>query len=957
MNIRFWKKGLCKLVIACMIVTTFAGSFNAFQQSVQAEDFLLEPSADAHVDGGSGSAANQSVNYDAPNPPYSQLSLKEDSNTSSQYPYTRRVLMRFDLSTLPDPAATKSVKLKVFASAAATSDTIQVYAVEDDSWQENTVTWLTKPGYSEMVNSFELGTAAGYYEVDLTSYMKQQKLGDGHASIMLINTSDRTRQIYSKERTTATQRPVLVVEQDTAAPVYQSVYMNNSLDTVNLVFDEPIVDATNGLLKDEILFTSNDEDFVSLEESANVSINGDTLSIQFENPISGTLNRVRVLANALKDESGNVLASVTTSGLLSGEGAPPENENNRVFTPIADSGVDSGLPNVNANYGNASTVALKEGGGLYNRRFYAKFDISTAKNFNSAKLRIHFTSADVSSNLLSVYAVADDTWTESGLTYANQPLALPTPELIVGQTLVGGVNGWYEWDLSAYVQEQASGDQQVSLMLLGSDTSSNRIVSMKENAANAPQLVLHYDESAPEVEEMNVAGENKSITITFNEKIQMHTLNEAALKAGIQLARDDNNWAPLDELDEVSVMNDQLVIQLHERLAMAGAKLKLDANLLQDEHGNILDTEWVSDVLSYDVAAPVMNTAGVLDPTNKIFSIGADELLFPALNDQAQWKAGVMYAEDGEDFEALEELDTLSFSGGELVVTKSQKFASGSKLKIAGNTVKDGSGNVAVADWISQSITADISAPEIEGAYVINFNKKAVLVFNESIAVHELNEEELKAAIKRSSNGGSQYMALGAQDQVKLSANTMTIILEQPLQGGDNRFQIDANTIKDLSGNIAGVLESGLIESKNATYPYAPPSEHYLKEAMNDSISVLFGNQIAATGSQPETMAAGALATIAMAIASGDREPAYIDRYVSTIKKAISIEANMPNLMGGLDSRQHSPLIYAIAILWNDQEIMSRFTEAERSKLVTMLKAGLISTAYTLSDFDKNDNP
>lgn len=159
--------------------------------------------------------------------------------------------------------------------------------------------------------------------------------------------------------------------------------------------------------------------------------------------------------------------------------------------------------------------------------------------------------------------------------------------------------------------------------------------------------------------------------------------------------------------------------------------------------------------------------------------------------------------------------------------------------------------------------------------------------------------------------------------------------------------------------NTAGVVcaANGTIKGspsmiKHVDYPYAPPSEEYLESAMSDSQNVTFKNQPKADGSQPETIRAGALAVVAMSIASGNRDSEYIDHYTNTIKKMLNNEINMPNLMGGLDSRQQSPLVYAIALLWNDMEVMGKFSDKEISRLVTFMKAGLYSTAYTLSDRD-----
>ena len=128
------------------------------------------------------------------------------------------------------------------------------------------------------------------------------------------------------------------------------------------------------------------------------------------------------------------------------------------------------------------------------------------------------------------------------------------------------------------------------------------------------------------------------------------------------------------------------------------------------------------------------------------------------------------------------------------------------------------------------------------------------------------------------------------------------------------------------------------------------PSQAYLDRAMKDTAKIVFANKYPADGSASETIMSTAFSTIAMAIASGRQDEIYVERYVSSVRKMLTDKGCMPNLSAGLDSRQHSPMVYAIALLWNNDTVISRFTVEERSKLETFMKAALFSSAYTLSD-------
>src|SRR4249919_707435 len=89
------------------------------------------------------------------------------------------------------------------------------------------------------------------------------------------------------------------------------------------------------------------------------------------------------------------------------------------FVPAADAHVNSGSPS--GNYGGLTTMKVREGSGssadpAY--RGYLRFAVAGLSGpVSSVKLRLFVT--DASANSLGVYAIANTTWTETGLTYAN----------------------------------------------------------------------------------------------------------------------------------------------------------------------------------------------------------------------------------------------------------------------------------------------------------------------------------------------------------------------------------------------------------------------------------------------------------------------------------------------------------------------------------------------------------
>ncbi|WNR42745.1 CBM96 family carbohydrate-binding protein [Paenibacillus roseipurpureus] len=1048
-----WKKLLSKVLVGSLTLAILNGPVLIQPQTAHAATNSVVAEADAYVDGGSGGTTNQGTNYNSA----TILPLKEDSNTATTTPFTRRIFMRFDLATLPNANAITNAKVKIYAKALAGSTvTVNVYEA-NNTWDETTVTWNTKPSYNPAkLGTITLGETAGFYEIDLTTFIKTQK-SVGKATIMLSSTSTTSRDIYSKDYTTNNAlRPYLEYTTDDVPPAYQASTVSPDYKGISVNFNESLVLNAAGTIKDNVYLATNGVDFSPLGVNDSATLSGSGIQIQLEQALSGSTNKIKVAGASLKDAAGNVLStpvitealigqqdvsapafttavvgsdgksitltydkpismtgtalqlkdSITLSlnggttygALQSGDSVSINGnqlfitlnqaltglqnkvkvasgalkstssgtvtavdtvtailgglENARTIIVSEDARVDSAALNVGTNYGTESTMVLKEGGSTFNRRIFLKYAVGTAGIFNSAKVRLNFADAGATAETLTLYAVGDN-WTEAGLTYTNQP-AYGTA---ISTTSVGGANGWYEWDVTSYVQQQKLADGTASFVLLG-NSSPNRTVNAKESGANAPQLVLNYDTIPPAYSDSTVSNENKTIELNFNERLNNATAGASTLKAAITLARDGNTFSALDSSDQVTLNGTKLTITLANRLSLSGAKVKINANTLQDDGQNILTTTVTTNALSYDDVAPVLNSVLQTDATSKQFTVSANEGLLSNMANSTDLKAAVTFSTDGTNFLALAGGDTVVVTGGTLKVTRAaQLTGSLNQLRVAANTLKDAAGNVVSTPYTSDPVIADTSAPEIQAAFPSNFNKKIVVVFSENVVNNGADEAALKQAIMLSSNGGTSYSALGNSDRVILSGSTLTLILTQPIAGSNNKLRINANAIKDVIGNVATTeLATAAIAAASNVYPYLPPRQIDLQKAMADTENITFGNKDAAEGSGVELKNTKGLSNIAEEIVTGDRDPVYINRYVSTVKKMLSTPANMPNLQGGLDSRGQSPMLYSIALLWNDQEVMSMFTDAEKSKLLTLFKAGLISTAYTINDYNESGN-
>jgi PKD repeat protein len=146
-----------------------------------------------------------------------------------------------------------------------------------------------------------------------------------------------------------------------------------------------------------------------------------------------------------------------------------------IVTPEADAYVRSDSPTSNA--GSATTLRVRRTSTL-SIDSYLKFTVSGIGSVGDAALRLY--AGDGSTDGGAVHAVADDTWTESGITWSTRP-ATGTMVADIGAVTNGS---WVELDVSSLV----TGDGTYSIALTGA--ASDLASYHSRTGANPPQLVL-----------------------------------------------------------------------------------------------------------------------------------------------------------------------------------------------------------------------------------------------------------------------------------------------------------------------------------------------------------------------------------------------------------------------------------------------------------------------------------
>jgi hypothetical protein len=144
------------------------------------------------------------------------------------------------------------------------------------------------------------------------------------------------------------------------------------------------------------------------------------------------------------------------------------------------------------NFGTISELRQKTdstSGQGYNRTTLLRFDLSNASSVTSARLRLWGNSVSGASLPQRVRAVSNNSWSETGVTWSNLPTLGNELSRI---TVSGTTEKYYEWDITAYVQQAlANGQTLLSLAVDGpvANVEQARFYS-REAASNKPQIIF-----------------------------------------------------------------------------------------------------------------------------------------------------------------------------------------------------------------------------------------------------------------------------------------------------------------------------------------------------------------------------------------------------------------------------------------------------------------------------------
>ncbi|WP_338290080.1 glycoside hydrolase family 98 domain-containing protein [Luteolibacter sp. LG18] len=238
--------------------------------------------------------------------------------------------------------------------------------------------------------------------------------------------------------------------------------------------------------------------YASLSDTtADLSVNGSNVASSIQFPATGSLSSwdyVTVHVAAGEGISNVRLQATTSTGLpnidyveVIGGGTTPIQS----IEPSADAYVRAG-GDAGSNFGTSAELVVKNAGSAgsnLNRNTFLKFDVRALANAQSVKLKLTPTKVDGPATL-AYELVKDDSWTESGVTWNNQPS--------VSGTVIANVNGYAVGqpiviDVTSLVRNEALVDGTLSIRISDPNAAANYIgFGSRETAGAGLRPVLEY---------------------------------------------------------------------------------------------------------------------------------------------------------------------------------------------------------------------------------------------------------------------------------------------------------------------------------------------------------------------------------------------------------------------------------------------------------------------------------
>ncbi len=170
----------------------------------------LNPVADAYTRDGS----------------YAEINYGEDTDVvvkSSAAPgYSRATYLKFQLNNV---GKVKEAVLRLYGSNINNSSAINIsaFAVIDDSWTEQGITWNNAPAsLTPSVSNADVSGQLKYYEFNVTDFVKSENTGDNIVTFSIKDTANQIKNLVFNSKENINFKPELLITLDPASQSFSS---------------------------------------------------------------------------------------------------------------------------------------------------------------------------------------------------------------------------------------------------------------------------------------------------------------------------------------------------------------------------------------------------------------------------------------------------------------------------------------------------------------------------------------------------------------------------------------------------------------------------------------------------------------------------------------------------------------------------------------------------------------
>ncbi len=433
------------------------GGFNVGEVNVvvEPEGDFVRASDDAYVRG----ERNADINYGTE--PVVEIRSNPNKLRDQYEGY-----LRFDLTETRNQSVDSAyLRLRINRKGVRNID---LHYVENDGWNENSLTWNNKPEPIIKIANFEPEEDGQWSKIDITSLVNSELEGDGVLSFMMIPQSPGLDTKISSKESSVYNAPFIELKRlpiavEITSPQNNTDYPQES----DIVINVQATDSTTTISKVEFF-----EDNNKLGETTSVPYTYTWQGVAAGNYF---LTALATNQNGVQKRSEGVAVSVV-------------DPDKRFLYPIEDTYVRGGRHSTE-NYGNLKELVVKRGGIHFRFESLLKFNLSDVnREVTQATLRLRvLEDDDRSGDPDHTLYLIDDSWQENTVTWDTKPAT----DSIIATQVAPDFDQWIEYDVTEQIKNEVLSDSLVSFLLQANNATSI-IYHSKENEVFTvyPQLVV-----------------------------------------------------------------------------------------------------------------------------------------------------------------------------------------------------------------------------------------------------------------------------------------------------------------------------------------------------------------------------------------------------------------------------------------------------------------------------------